>query len=415
MKASRMTRVPPLRASKMLPRLLILGFYCIWTIWSSPGAWARTGKLYLKVDRPEILRLSWIGERVTGRSDPWKDAPWTSAGFEIDLGQSDTLHIEVSGRAPQSGLAGLVMDWVVQQRLSVTPPLLPAVYAEARWNYPRLAGLVLLGLLMAWSYRWFRGYRLGPLLGRGGSGEVFRARRGLQQVALKRLRACDGQEGERLGREIEVYRKLDHPHIVRLLDAGPGYLAMELMTGGNLRQRLGTAYSPQRAGELLGPLFAAVHYAHAQGVVHRDLKPENILFDGSGCLKIADFGLAKSIDSSTLTDTGVVQGSPAYMAPEQIQGASRDPRSDQYALGILAYQVLSGRLPFEAPWLEKHLHQPVPSLRPQVSEEVDGVLRRMLEKRPELRYPDVAEAWACLQRALQTPSEEDDTSTIGPN
>lgn len=365
--------------------MLILGLYCVWTVWSCSPVWARTGKIYLKVDRPEIRRLQWRSEAVTGEDPVWREALWTSAGFEVDLGPSDALHIFVRGQAWRDP----GRDWVVEQRVAVTSPLLPAVQAESRWSSWRLLVWVLLGLGLVRS-----GYHQGPLLGRGGSGEVYRARRGWRRVAVKRLREGQGE------REIEVQSKLDHPHIVRLLDSRPGYLTMEFMEGGNLRSRLGRAYPFPEATRLLEPLFAAVAYAHSRGVVHRDLKPENILFSAEGCLKIADFGLAKSFDSPTLTETGMVQGSPAYMAPEQIQGCSRDPRLDQYALGILAYQVLTGELPFEPPWLEKHLHQPVPSLHQRLGHEVDGVLRRMLEKRPDFRYPSVDDAWQALCTAL---------------
>jgi hypothetical protein len=362
----------------------------MWTVWSCPAALARSGKFYLKVDRPEIQDLRWRGERVTGEPEDWREAVWTSAGFEIDLGATDALHVFVRGRV----MRDLVRDWVVDERVAVTSPLLPAVRAESRWNYGRLILLGALGGGLGWL---LRGREV--LLGRGGSGEVYRARRGWRQVAVKRLRFADG---ERLGREIEVYGKLSHPHIVRLLASGPDFLTMELMSGGNLRSRLGRAFEFGEALVLLEPLFAAVDYAHSQGVVHRDLKPENILFDGQGVLKIADFGLAKSLESATFTETGLAPGSPAYMAPEQIQGCSRDPRIDQYALGILTFQVLTGRLPFEPPWLESHLHQPVPSVREQLGGELDGVLRRMLEKRPELRYPSVAEAWRALRRIGET-------------
>ena len=375
--------------------MLIAGFFGIWTVWSSPGSLARTGKFFLKVDRPEIQTLSWHPERVTGEAEDWHRALWTSAGFEIDLGGEDTLRIVVRGQA----MRDFLRDWVVDERIAVTAPLLPAVRVESRWNYGRsiLCALGLCGL--SWL---LRGREV--LLGRGGSGDVYRARRGFRQVAVKRLRLADN---ERMQREVEAYRKLNHRHIVRLLDSGPDFLVMEYLCGGSLKSRLGRAFEFAEALLLLEPLFAAVDYAHSQGVVHRDLKPENILFDRHGYLKIADFGLAKSLDSATLTETGQAPGSPAYMAPEQIQGCSRDPRIDQYALGVLTYQVLSGKLPFEPPWLEKHLHQPVPAL--PLGPELDGVVRRMLEKRPELRYPSVGAAWQALRRAL-LGSDGDDTN-----
>lgn len=407
--------MPPLSATKILPRRLTLAVYCVCTFWSCVPALARTGKIYLKVNRPEIRQLSWLGERVAGQAPVWQAAPWTSAGFEIDLGSVDTLHIEVVAQAPMSGLRGLLLDWTVRQRIAVTSGLLPAVYAEAHYNWARLLAILALPTGLLWWRRRVRrvaGYQLGPLLGRGGSGEVYLARRGSSQVALKRLRASHAEELQRLEREIATCRALEHPHIVPLLGSGPDYLVMEWMSGGSLRSRLGQPYDALRAAELLGPLFAAVEYAHGQGVIHRDLKPENILFDQRGCLKIADFGLARHTDSQTITQEGLVQGSPAYMAPEQIQGATREPGIDQYALGILSYQVFSGRLPFEPPWLEKHLHQPVPGLSEWVGPRVDAVLQRMLEKRAELRYPTVGEAWRALSEALlqlQPGSDGDET------
>lgn len=408
--------MPPLSATKILPRRLTLAVYCICTFWSCVPALARTGKIYLKVDRPEIRRLSWLGERVAGQPPVWQSAPWTSAGFEIDLGSVDTLHIEVVGQAPMSGLPGLLLDWTVRQRIAVTSDLLPAVYAEPHCNWARLLAGLALSLGLLWLQRRVRkvgDYRLGPLLGRGGSGEVYLARVGANRVALKRLRASHAEELQRLEREIETCRALDHPHIVPVLDSGPDYLVMPVMSGGSLRSRLGHPYDPLRAVELLAPLFAAVDYAHGQGVVHRDLKPENILFDQLGHLKIADFGLARHSDSQTLTHEGLVQGSPAYMAPEQIQGVTRDPGIDQYALGILSYQVLSGQLPFEPPWFEKHLHQPAPSLSQQVGPQADAALQRMLEKRPELRYATVGEAWRALHGALLQVQPGSDSEETG--
>lgn len=259
------------------------------------------------------------------------------------------------------------------------------------------------------------GYHLLGELGAGGMARVYRGRRGSEEVAVKVLQATlsgDPELFKRFKREVRLGKEMDHPHIVRLYDWGEEhglvYLVMELVEGGTLRQRLtGEGLSPQPAGQVLLPLFQALAYAHSRGVIHRDLKPENVMFTASDKLKVMDFGLSRGDNSTNLTQTGTVLGTPAYMAPEQIQGVSYDKAIDQYALGVMAYELLTGRQPFQAPdplqVLFKHVGEkpePPSRLRPDMPAEVEQIVLRMLAKAPESRFASVEEAGAHLVAAL---------------
>ncbi|GMU54822.1 MAG: hypothetical protein AMXMBFR33_39680 [Candidatus Xenobia bacterium] len=264
-------------------------------------------------------------------------------------------------------------------------------------------------------------YRLFETLGRGGMGRVYRA---LPKDTLDPDRAVavkimfQGQEldpelSQRFRREVKMCFELDHTNIVRLCDWGEQdgliYLAMELVDGGTLRDRIPVGGLPlSEAAAILEPLSQALAHAHSRGVVHRDLKPENVMFTRGGQLKLMDFGLGKKNDSTNLTQSGAILGTPAYMAPEQIQGAGFEPSIDQYALGVIAYELLTGQTPFtNADPLQlvfQHVGEnaPAPStLRPALSPEVDQVVLRILSKSPEHRYASVAEAGRALVEALR--------------
>jgi serine/threonine-protein kinase len=164
---------------------------------------------------------------------------------------------------------------------------------------------------------------------------------------------------------------------------------------------------PVLARHYIQPLFAAVDYAHNQGVVHRDLKPENIMITITDVVKVADFGLGRALDSESLTRTDTALGTPAYMAPEQVKGVHFEPASDQYALGVVAYEVLCGKRPFEAAepvqMIFKHVSEPPRpprDLRPDIPADVEAVLLKMLAKEPHERYATVAEAGKHLVEAL---------------
>ncbi|HET7695995.1 MAG TPA: protein kinase [Vicinamibacterales bacterium] len=215
-------------------------------------------------------------------------------------------------------------------------------------------------------------YRIDQLLGRGGMGAVYRSRdvRLDRQVAVKVVRPellDDNEARRRFRREAQLVARLQHPGIVSIfdfgtLDSGGAYLVMELIRGEDLRrvlQREGRL-EPARAERILTAVCGAIEAAHQEGVLHRDLKPENILLPGGSVeAKVLDFGVAKLVEEpthrideeradlqSTLTMAGTIIGTPAYMAPEQLRAAKPGPRTDIFALGVIAYEMLTGDLPF---------------------------------------------------------------------
>jgi serine/threonine protein kinase len=271
-------------------------------------------------------------------------------------------------------------------------------------------------------------YRLVRLLGRGAMGEVHVAvdtRSGLP-AALKTLRLADVQSGpafeearERFLAEALHGRRLEHPGIVKVFDAGVegdrGWIAMEPIAGGDLHRytqpsRLLPEPVVLRAGERIARALA---HAHRAGVVHRDVKPSNILVDWrADQIKLSDFGLARLADAER-TRTGLVLGSPAYMAPELLAGAAPSPSSDLYALGVTLFQLLAGRLPFAEGNLGELLRQvamqPAPDLhrlRPSVPEPVGACIAQLLAKAPQERGADadrLADALASLRATLPNP------------
>lgn len=254
-------------------------------------------------------------------------------------------------------------------------------------------------------------YHLLGKLGGGGMATVHRAIKGDEQVAIKVLRHEADQDADfqaRFRREADLYRQLRHPHVVMMLDYGQQqglfYLVLELMEGGTLTQKIPPqGMPPEEAVRYLEPLGQAVQAAHDQGVVHRDLKPDNVMLTSSGVVKVTDFGLGRSLTSTHLTATGTALGTPAYMAPEQVCGVLFEPATDQYALGIIAYELLTGKRPFEAsdPIQICFMHVSEPARAPGVSPEVDAVILRMLAKKPEERYATVADAMHALLAVLK--------------
>ncbi len=275
-------------------------------------------------------------------------------------------------------------------------------------------------------------FRIDLLLGRGGMGAVYRATDLAlgRQVALKVLAPSAGLAGDapeqlraRFFREARLAAQLDHPNIVAILhfdiDGPLAYLVMPLLTGGTLARRIRPKQptDPVTVAGWLRQIAAALDYAHTrpQPIVHRDVKPGNLLFHEDGRLCLADFGIARvvagseSSEAAHLTRTGVVMGSLAYMAPEQINGHAV-PASDQYSVGILLYELLTGFLPFEASdsygLIIQHasVRPTPPSERvPGLPPGLDAVVLRALEKEPASRFPTVgalAEAFSdALSRA----------------
>ncbi|HJV04377.1 MAG TPA: protein kinase [Actinomycetota bacterium] len=260
-------------------------------------------------------------------------------------------------------------------------------------------------------------YELGPLLDRGGMAEVHRGRDLVlgREVAIKLLsrHLLDDRRAEaRFQREARAAAGLSHPGIVTVFDVGTDgdtpFIVMELVEGTTLAAMLreGGALPESEALDLGSRLADALAVAHQHGVVHRDVTPGNIIVRSDGAVKIMDFGIARAIEASQLTDRSVVVGTAAYMAPEQARGDAVDPRSDVYGLGAVLYHMVTGRPPFVADTAValayKHVSEtpPPPSdLNPDVSRPAEAEILRALAKAPEDRHPS-AEALAEGLRAV---------------
>ena len=263
------------------------------------------------------------------------------------------------------------------------------------------------------------GYLLERLVGVGGMAAVFRARdeRLGRVVALKLLTGDEGVR-RRFAREARAVAAVDHPHIIPVYEAGEAggvlFIAMRFVAGDDLRVvvRREGSLQPRRAAAFISPVASALDAAHGVGLVHRDVKPANMLVDvGPGRpahVYLSDFGLARGMLSvGGLTGAGQFLGTPDYAAPEQVSGRSVDGRADQYALGCVAYTLLSGSLPFEREEpmaaLYAHLYAPPPrvtSVRPDLPDAVDQVLARALAKAPEERYGSCGAFADALRDAL---------------
>jgi serine/threonine-protein kinase len=195
-------------------------------------------------------------------------------------------------------------------------------------------------------------FRLEQVLGHGGMSEVWLARDlELERPVAVKLLSSAGT-APRFEREARSAASLSHPNIVGVFDYGEfegrRYLVLEYVPGGTLDERLSTPLSDEEVAEIARDIAAGLAHAHQHGIVHRDLKPSNVLFDGEGRAKIADFGVARAVSDATLTTTGAVVGTAQYMAPEQATGGEVGPESDVYAFGVILFQMLTGRPPFEA-------------------------------------------------------------------
>jgi eukaryotic-like serine/threonine-protein kinase len=271
-------------------------------------------------------------------------------------------------------------------------------------------------------------YRLGERLGHGGMGEVFAARdlRLDREVALKLLRAdLAEQDGmrERVVAEARLAARLSHPHVVGVLDTGEQdgrpFVVMERLSGRTLRDELSAGPMPaERVRDVGLQVLRALAAAHELGIVHRDVKPGNVLDAGVGTWKVADFGIAKWVHADeTLTGTGELLGSPSYLAPERIEGQQAGPASDLYAVGVLLYEALCGRKPFEgddpfalATAIRDGEFEPPATVLPDADPEIVAVIERAMRLDPAERY-ESAEAMAA---ALLGEAEEtnDTTATI---
>ncbi len=266
-------------------------------------------------------------------------------------------------------------------------------------------------------------YRIVARLGQGGMAEVYKAYQpGLDRyVAVKALHSHLAGDPDFIGRferEARAVANLRHPNIVQIFDFDSQeqmyYMAMELVNGPTLKTELQTRvkqdnlFALKETTRIMTALCGAIDYAHTRGMVHRDLKPANFILTQDGQILILDFGIAKIVGATQFTVTGMMSGTPAYMSPEQGQGERGDARSDIYSLGVVLYEMITGKVPFDAdtPFavIMKHISASLPlprSINPNIPEVVEQVILKALSKNPDDRYQTGAEFAAALREATE--------------
>ncbi|MGH2349876.1 MAG: BREX system ATP-binding domain-containing protein, partial [bacterium] len=271
-------------------------------------------------------------------------------------------------------------------------------------------------------------YRIDATLGEGGMGVVYRAHDTVldRPVAIKTLAGPPlGHDGlQRLVREAQAAAKLSHPNVVAIYDVlqqnGTPHIVMELVEGKTLREMIPQEW--QAGVELMRPVFQAIAFAHEHGIVHRDLKPENIVVTPAGVPKVMDFGLARSEGRSRLTQAGMLVGTVAYMAPEQVLRGEADARSDLYSLGCVLYEVVTGRAPFtgEDPIAIISQHLQIPPVAPhwyhaEIPPELEGIILKLMAKDPAERYASASDVIAALEQLTSAPvSTSVEAAAISP-
>jgi serine/threonine-protein kinase len=261
-------------------------------------------------------------------------------------------------------------------------------------------------------------YRIQRKLGAGGMADVYLAEDQElgRRVAIKILNdrhANDDQFIERFRREAKNAAALNHPSIVSIYDRGEAedtyYIAMEFLDGRTLKELIVSrgAAPINVAIEYARQILSALRFAHRHGIVHRDIKPHNVLVDSEGRVKVTDFGIARA-GTSQMTETGSIVGTAQYLSPEQARGGEIDPRSDLYSLGVVLYELLTGKTPFDGETpveiAMKHLSnppQPPSKLRSDIPPELDQVVMRALAKNPDDRYQNAEEMEADLERVAR--------------
>ncbi len=271
-------------------------------------------------------------------------------------------------------------------------------------------------------------YRIVARLGRGGMAEVYKAYQpGLDRyVALKILHSYLADDADFIGRferEARAVANLRHPNIVQVFDFDVQddlyYMAMEFVDGPTLkaelheRSRKGQIFSVEESARIMIALCDAIDYAHRHGMVHRDLKPANFMLTKEGRVLVLDFGIAKIVGATQYTVTGAVAGTPAYMSPEQGQGHRGDVRSDIYSLGVVLYEMITGRVPFDAdtPFaiIMKHISDPLPlprSINPDLPEAVESVILKALAKNPDDRFQSALDLANALRAAVGLSAQD---------
>jgi serine/threonine protein kinase/tetratricopeptide (TPR) repeat protein len=264
-----------------------------------------------------------------------------------------------------------------------------------------------------------RRYQVIEELGKGGMGKVYKVfdTSIKEKIALKLLKpeiAADLETIERFSNELKFARKIRHKNVCQMFDLGKAegtpYITMEYVAGEDLKSmiRMSKRLSIGTAVGIAKQICEGLAEAHALGVVHRDLKPSNIMIDKDGNVRIMDFGIARSLKGKGITGAGVMIGTPEYMSPEQVEGKEADQRSDIYSLGVIIFEMVTGRVPFDGdtPLSIAHKHKYEPpqdpkKINPQISEDLSAVILRCLEKDKENRYQSAADLRSELEKIEQ--------------
>ena len=255
------------------------------------------------------------------------------------------------------------------------------------------------------------GYSITRKIGEGGTAQVYLATQLAfrRQVAIKVLLpavAADADCARRFLAEAEIVAGLGHPNIVPVYDFGQQdstfYMVMEYLPGGTLAQWINRGMETGEVLQVLSEMASALYFAHGKGFVHRDVKPENILFRENNSAVLTDFGIARQKNASnSLTVAGAVMGTPKYMSPEQLRGLELDGRSDLYALGVMFYEMMAGKPPYEdrdfMALAMKHLQAPIPSL-PPLKSRYQRFLEKLMAKAPENRFQTGLEIVKLIQQ-----------------
>ncbi len=271
-------------------------------------------------------------------------------------------------------------------------------------------------------------YQVLQELGRGGMGIVFQAhdKQLNDQVAIKILSPLlsnDADALDRLKREVSAARRITHPNVIRIHDIaeskGLHYVSMEYFHGTSLKEHIkrSGSLSLMQTYNIASQVCDGLEEAHKQGVIHRDLKSQNIIINPSGHLKIIDFGLAHTTHLQGMTATGLIMGTPEYMAPEQVAGKRVDERADIYSLGIILYELFTGKVPFSADsaiavgfMQMKDPPQPPHEINSQLPAEMEAIILKCLQKEPSARFASVAQVKSALERAIKVPPPVSDIS-----
>ncbi|HWP11865.1 MAG TPA: protein kinase [Ramlibacter sp.] len=368
------------------------------------GRGARSnGMVHAVGEAVEIARLL----EVTASDLRWSVAA-SARTLRAAAGRAEPGRIGSVGPPDNSFIDIVEITGLVPRKGSKTPPemyqMLREAIAQNEQGFGRPHDMAMTGgsqpATPAASHFLIEGYRILRQIGAGGMATIFLAQSeagGAPQVLkIMRLDAIPAEDGlQRFIQEFALLAQVHHPNVARIFrqdfSSGHAYIAMEYFPGGDLRARLREKLDTATAIGYLKQIAAGLGAIHAAGIVHRDLKPDNLMLRQDGTLALADFGIAKQVSMLMMdTNYGSIVGTPSYISPEQAQGQLVDARCDLYSLGVLTFEMLTGRKPYEADssqdMLDLHINAPVPALVPP-NRVLQPVLDRMMAKNREQRYP----------------------------